>query len=112
MPAASAAPPAAAPPALSAPQQRGQALLEHGDNGKSLPSCNNCHGPASSGLAPSGPALSGQPASYLKSQFAAWTAGTRHNDSDGMMQGIVAKLAPDDMDALTSYLGTLQRLPK
>lgn len=97
---------AAQPPTVAAPAgalaQKGRALYEKGD-GKAVPACQTCHGPAGEGGG-ANPRLNGQHAVYLRRQMEHFSMLTRVNTamnphardmSDAQMSALVAYLAKD-----------------
>ena len=79
-------------------------LVRYGDwTGRGIPACSQCHGPDGNGIGAAFPPLAGQHASYIKSQFESWDAGTRHGGPLGMMAAIAARLSSADVEALASY---------
>lgn len=101
--------------------QRGQALYMHGDIGKGIPPCQGCHGgdargfpdadvPDRAGNRPFAayPALRGQQAIYLQTKLAEFQAGTLHGSStDMVMSSVGARLDPDSIQAVSTWLSTL-----
>jgi cytochrome c553 len=96
-------PPEAGPDAL----QRGAVLSAIGDNAIGVQACQNCHGPAGSGMGVQYPALAGQAAAYLESQLQAWKDGRRKGDTHAVMQGIANRLSDEDVVAVAAYLAAL-----
>ena len=86
---------------------RGHELAVQGVEAKHVQACDNCHGPEGSGVAPSGPYLAGQMASYLASQLKSWQQGTRRNDAGKLMALVAARLDETDIDAVTAYYASL-----
>ena len=84
--------------------QRGLQLVRQGDTARGIPACNDCHGEKMTGVTPDIPGLLGLPYDYLVAQFGAWRQGTRHGAAPDCMAAIVAKLTPEDIDAVASWL--------
>lgn len=78
-------------------------LAQRGDWSRGLPACVQCHGPGGVGVAPSFPALAGQSAMYIKNQLLAWKAGTRAEDSHGLMAHLARKLTDQEIEAVSGY---------
>jgi cytochrome c553 len=86
---------------------RGKALVETGDNGKTV-ACNICHGGNLLGQAPSiGPRLGGVHPIYLVRQMYLFKEGSRAGTNAAMMTPVVAKLTDEDILAISAYLGSL-----
>jgi cytochrome c553 len=82
---------------------RGRELAEVGDHALRVQACNNCHGPAGRGQAPSGPWLAGQDSAYLRAELLAWKEGRRRSDPSGAMAVIARQLTEDDITALAAH---------
>lgn len=94
-------------PSLGGDLDRGRLLAEKGDWKTDVPACFSCHGMSGEGVAPGFPALAGQQPDYLFSQLAAWHAGERKNSPQQLMDGIARRMNPDDMRAVSDYLGSM-----
>ena len=82
----------------------GRDLARFGDwQGRRLPSCVQCHGPAGRGAGAHFPPLAGQPASYLTGQLKAWQAGDRSGDPLSLMKDVADKLSADEIDAVAAW---------
>lgn len=97
----------AAAPALLA---RAAALVRSGDAARGVPACADCHGARLTGVAPAIPGLLGLPRDYLNAQFGAWRAGQRHAAAPDCMAEIAGRLAPEDIEAVSTWLAA-QPLP-
>jgi cytochrome c553 len=100
-------PPAPEPaPATATPQQlaRGRQLVIGGDAVRKVPACVACHGQRLTGVEPSVPGLVGLPRDYLNAQFGAWRNGARRAHAPDCMAQITARLSPDDVTAVSSWL--------
>ena len=87
----------------------GEKLYKAGDAEKGIPACIACHGPAGKGMGLAGfPALTGQHATYIKAQLTKFSKGDRHNDLNGMMEGVANKMSDKDIDAITKYIASLK----
>jgi len=84
---------------------RGEALVTKGDAALRVPACTACHGTGLMGVAPSVPALIGMPRDYLNAQLGAWRAGTRHAMAPDCMAEVAKRLGPEDISALSQWLG-------
>jgi cytochrome c553 len=93
--------PIAASPALLA---RGRALVMQGDAAIKVPACIACHGQALAGTAPFVPGLVGLPRDYVNAQFGAWRNHTRKAAAPDCMATIAARLTPDDINAVSTWL--------
>ena len=89
---------------------RGEALVRRGDPARELPACVQCHGTALLGVAPAVPALIGMPRDYLNAQLGAWRTGNRAAHAPDCMAEVARRLAPEDISALSQWLGA-QRVP-
>jgi cytochrome c553 len=98
----------AAEPAMAA---AGEIVAVKGDWNRGLPACAQCHGAQGLGVGASFPQLAGQSAPYLASQLDAWRSGARTNDAMHLMQGVVAKLGPEDVRNVAAYYASLSAVP-
>ena len=97
--------PPPAPAALSGADREAAArLVAQGDAARGLPSCNSCHGPAMTGTAPFVPGLVGLSRDYLNAQLGAWRNGKRVAQAPDCMAEIAAKLAPEEIGRVSSWL--------
>jgi cytochrome c553 len=94
-------------PSTSSALSVGESLARHGDWSRSLPSCNQCHGPDGLGVGDTFPRIAGQSPPYISAQLKAWQTGTRHNDPLGLMRGVSTKLSADDVEAVATYFASL-----
>ena len=86
---------------------RGKQLAEAGDPAKNLKPCAECHGADNRGDGKI-PAITAQPAPYLRAQITAWKQGDRPNDSadpKGMFQ-TARHLDDADSAAVAAWLST------
>ena len=99
--------------------QAGQKLYRGGDRARGIPACAACHGPTGRGNPGSGyPALRAQQSMYVVKQLKAYSTGERYSKSargtsNGgenalIMQTIAARLTPEDMRDIASYLQGLR----
>ncbi len=86
--------------------KQGERLATNGKWSVGIPACFRCHGDQGQGVAPNFPAISGQPASYIKKQLELWRKGERSNDPVGLMQAVVADLDDAEITAVSDYLAT------
>ena len=87
--------------------ERGKQLAEQGDASKQIKPCTECHGADNRGDGKI-PAITAQPASYLRAQITAWKQGDRPNDSadpKGMFQ-TARHLDDADSAAVAAWLST------
>lgn len=83
----------------------GEALYRGGDAERGITSCMSCHGPAGEGMNLAGfPVVSGQHAVYTEQQLKMFRSGDRHNDLNGMMRDVAAKLSDNDIKVLSAYI--------
>ena len=86
----------------------GGALYRGGDEERGITSCISCHGPRGNGMGLAGfPDISGQHASYTKSQLEQFRSGMRANDMNGMMRDIAKRLTDEDIEILSQYISGL-----
>ncbi|ONG46623.1 hypothetical protein BKE38_25060 [Pseudoroseomonas deserti] len=89
-------------------QARGRMLDEVGDNALGVPGCGNCHGLRGRGEGVMLPPLAAQPQAYLVSQLNAFRGQRRRNDTVEVMEGIAARLSPEDIAAVARHFSALQ----
>lgn len=83
---------------------KGRRLATKGKWSAGVPACFQCHGDQGQGIAPNFPAISGQPAQYIKKQLEHWRKGERSNDPIGLMQAVVGQLDDAELTAVADYL--------
>lgn len=81
----------------------GQKFATFGDQGKQVPACNACHGPAGIGQPPTIPPLAGQFAPYMMQQLSDWQKGQRKNDGGQQMATVVKRMTAQDIAAVAAY---------
>ena len=98
----------------------GEALYKSGDTARNIPACTACHGPAGQGNAGAGyPALRAQHSVYTVKQLQDYLTKNRYRDAtdaatvnqtrnSAMMTTIAARLTPEDIRNLASYLQGLR----
>jgi len=98
----------------------GEALYKSGDLARKIPSCTACHGPSGQGNAGAGyPALRAQHSVYTVKQLQDYLTRNRYRDAtdaavvnqtrnSAMMTTIAARLSPEDIRNLASYLQGLR----
>lgn len=98
----------------------GEALYKSGDSTRSIPACGACHGPVGQGNAGAGyPALRAQHSVYTVKQLQDYLTQNRYRDAanpanvhttrnGAMMSTIAARLTPEDIRNLASYLQGLR----
>lgn len=103
------------PPFGSRPQgdpallQHGAILSASGSAESGVQACQNCHGPAGVGIAPSYPRLAGQPEGYLAAQLRAWRSGERPGDPPlHSMASIAKRLTDRDIEAVALYFASVR----
>lgn len=82
--------------------QRGRELAKVGSAAKSLPACDNCHGPGGAGEPPAIPYLAGQYGGYIASELRMWQSGLRKSSPEAMGQ-IAKRLDDQDIAAVAAY---------
>lgn len=90
--------------------RRGETLALRGDPARGIPACGACHGDALTGATPAFPGLLGLPRDYLVSQFGSWRTGQRKAAAPDCMATITERLAPGDVEAVSTWLSS-QLLP-
>ena len=98
----------------------GEALYKSGDTSRNIPACTACHGPSGQGNAGSGyPALRAQHSVYTVKQLQDYLTKNRYRDASdasvvnatrnsAMMTTIAARLTPEDIRNLASYVQGLR----
>ena len=98
----------------------GETLYKSGDPSRNIPACTACHGPSGQGNPAAGyPALRAQHAVYTVKQLQNYLTGNRYRDASdpsivnqarnsAMMTTIAARLSPEDIRNLASYLQGLR----
>jgi cytochrome c553 len=98
----------------------GEALYKSGDAARNIPACAACHGPAGQGNAGAGyPALRAQHSVYTVKQLQDYLTKNRYRDpadaatvhatrNSAMMTTIAARLTPEDIRNVASYLQGLR----
>ena len=89
---------------------KGRTLALQGDAARGLPACASCHGDALTGVMPATPGLLGLPRDYLNAQLGAWKTGQRRAAAPDCMADIAARLEPQDIGAVSTWLAS-QPLP-
>ncbi|HYD58507.1 MAG TPA: c-type cytochrome [Burkholderiales bacterium] len=102
-------PPARVPAQLAA---RGEALATRGDPARNVPACTACHGNPPYGMQPGIPGLAGLPSHYIASQMGAWRIGQRQAFEPDCMREIASRLTPEDVAAISAWLGSLPAKPE
>lgn len=86
----------------------GQSIWRGGIMSAGIPACAGCHGPAGAGLPAEYPRIAGQFAEYTLLQLQNFRAGTRANDSAGMMRAIALRMTDAEMRAVSDYAAGLR----
>ena len=107
-------------PGTGNPQMKlaGEKLYKKGVFYTTITACSGCHGPSGAGnekwrenltVPPTvlAPAIGGQHATYLVNQLKAFRSGERKNDVGGVMRKIVAKMTDEQIEAVSSYIESL-----
>jgi cytochrome c553 len=85
---------------------RGEALVASGGAGRTIP-CAICHGTSLKGLGEV-PSIAGRPPIYVFRQLNDMQNGSRSGSLAELMKAVVARLTPEDMVAISAYLGSLE----
>ena len=93
-------PPAPGRPADPALAGKGKELFDRGAPEREIPACASCHGPNAEGKEDT-PRLAGQHAKYVAKQLRSMQNESRANEQ---MRGIVKKLRPEEMLAVSAYV--------
>lgn len=103
--------PAPGASSLSQPQAAvAQRLVQHGDPGRDLAACTDCHGAALTGVLPHVPGLLGLPRDYINAQLGAWKTGQRHAGEPDCMAHMARALTVGEVAAVSNWLSA-QPLP-
>jgi len=83
----------------------GEQIFRGGNLANGVPACAGCHGSTGMGnpLAKF-PRISGQHADYLTKALKDFRVGTRANDLNGMMRGVVAHMSDAEIETVAQYL--------
>jgi cytochrome c553 len=88
----------------------GEQIYRAGNAETGVAACMACHGPAGSGNPLANfPALNGQGAEYVVKALKDFRAGTRTNSNAVMMQGVVARMTDEEMEAVAQYIQGLSK---
>ena len=101
-------------PATGAPKEllaRGEKLATAGDPAREIPACVACHGKALTGLQPAIPGLVGLNRDYVAAQMGAWKNRVRNAEAPDCMADIAARLTPEDISAITTWLAAQPASP-
>jgi len=94
-------------PAAPAATARARELMAEGKwQQAGMPACVACHGPGGGGVGGTFPLIVGQPAAYIKGQLEAWRQGRRTTDPNDLMKSVADKLAPEEIELLSTYLAS------
>src|ERR1700761_3882236 len=83
---------------------KGKDLVTTGGSGKTM-ACTMCHGPDLKGTG-NIPSIAGRSPSQMARQLIDFQDGTRNGQMAPMMKGVVAKLTPEDIVNIVSYLAS------
>jgi cytochrome c553 len=88
----------------------GEKLYRAGNAETGVAACMACHGPAGGGMPEAGfPAIAGQHAVYVEKSLKDFRAGTRNNDLNKMMQGVVERMTDEEIAAVAQYIQGLSK---
>jgi cytochrome c553 len=96
-----------APAPMPTPDSVGATLATRGRWADKLPACEQCHGPGGRGVGHDFPALTGQSATYLANQLAAWKTGARPPGPQGLMAAVAKKLSAAELRAVADHYAAL-----
>lgn len=83
----------------------GEKVYRAGNMETGVAACMACHGPSGAGNPEANfPSLAGQHAAYVEKVLKDFRAGTRSNDYNKMMQGVVARLTDKEITAVAQYI--------
>lgn len=86
----------------------GQQIYRGGIIAKGVAPCASCHGPNGAGIPAQFPRVAGQYAEYSTAQLQSFRTGERTNDPNNMMRAIAAKLADNEIKAVSEYMAGLR----
>ena len=90
--------------------EQGEQIYRAGNADTGVAACMACHGPAGSGNPQAMfPQLNGQHAAYVVKALKDFRDGNRTNDNAKMMQGVVARMTDQEMEAVAQYIQGLTR---
>ena len=84
----------------------GQSIYRFGIQGKGVPACAACHGPAGAGMPAQYPQLQGQFAEYTTAQLVAFRDGARKNNQ--AMADIALRMTDPEIKAVSDYIAGLR----
>jgi cytochrome c553 len=88
----------------------GERIYRAGNPDTGVAACMACHGPAGSGNPQAlFPQLNGQNAEYVVKALKDFQSGARENDAAKMMQGVVARMTEEEMNAVAQYIQGLTK---
>lgn len=99
-------PPPAVSGAPAALMRHGETLATRGDPARGIPACAACHGATLTGVLPGTPGLLGLPRDYLNAQLGAWRNQQRRAAEPDCMARIAARLTPEDVGAVSTWLAS------
>jgi cytochrome c553 len=86
----------------------GQKIFRGGNSATGVAACSGCHGPAGAGMPAQYPRIAGQFSEYVEAQLKAFRSGSRNNDPNGMMRGVVARMTDKEIQAVSEYVAGLR----
>ncbi len=88
----------------------GEKVYRAGNMETGVAACMACHGPSGAGNPEANfPSLAGQNAAYVEKALKDFRAGTRTNDFNKMMQGVVARMTDAEIAAVAQYVQGLSK---
>lgn len=83
----------------------GQKIFRAGNAATQVSACSGCHGPDGMGNPGANfPRIGGQHAAYIEKTLKDFRAGTRANDAQKMMQGVVGRMTDAEIAAVAQYV--------
>lgn len=83
----------------------GEKVYRAGNMETGVAACMACHGPSGAGNPEANfPSLAGQHAAYVEKVLKDFRTGTRSNDYNKMMQGVVARMTDKEITAVAAYI--------
>lgn len=88
----------------------GETIYRAGNAETGVPACSGCHGPAGMGTnLAKFPRLAGQFPEYIDQTLKLFRKMERHNDPNGMMRGVAARMSDEEIAAVAQYISGLRQ---
>jgi thiosulfate dehydrogenase len=88
---------------------RGRTLVTVGNWSRGVAACSSCHAPDLGGVAPSIPALAGEPVQYLDAALQRFQTTTESSLAAQTMHKVASGLSAEDFKAAAAYIGSLKQ---